>query len=65
MEHKKGGLRPLFDFVSSLEGDRKLRADSAGRRPPAASSERRDGSPGQFLVVSQILAIDRNAVPIV
>ena len=40
---KKGGLRPLFNFVSPLEGDRKLRTDGARWRPPAAGGERGNG----------------------
>ena len=57
IEHKKGGLCPLFDKGGALERDCKLCTNGARCRPPAASSQRRDGSLGQLLIIGQVLTI--------
>ena len=62
---KKGANAPLFDFVSSLEGDRKLRTDGSRCGPPAARSQRCNGRLTQLLIIGQVLAIDCEAIAII
>ena len=65
--HKKGGLRPLLVLllVCFSERDRKLRADGSGWVVPATGYQRVDSRLRQFLLVSQVLAIDRQTVAVV
>ena len=63
---KKGGLRPLLIsmLVCFSERDRKLRTDGSGRVVPAAGNQRMDSRLRQFLLVSQVLAIDRQTLTV-
>ena len=64
---KKGGSRPLLIsmLVCFSERDRKLRADGSGWVVPATGNQRVDSRLRQFLLVSQVLAIDRQTVAVV
>ena len=61
LKTQKRGLTPplVLLLICFSERDRKLRTDGSGRVVPAAGNQRMDGRLRQFLLVSQVLAIDR------